>query len=583
MNTKIRINYFIFIILVIFIIGLISCRSCRHSSDIKEIYKLIPYNASFFISFNDIYHFQKELFNDGSNFETIIEHTISQILEGNLSDRNLGSELFSILDESLLNQILTDQIAIGFTEKQNSHPVPFFVLSYNKESSRIYKNAFDKIIKVLEKHSNQNTQILHSNAKVFAFSLEFQNKDQIIDISSDSNNIDLFFANSNNCILASFSRETIFELIDLSEDTSPSSMIKNPVFQYYLNKDIIYNNTPLIIFENNSFRERNHSMNNVFFEDDSEIEGILTSFSSIFHSSLINVSRETDELNLKGYIRLNTHHEDQELLNLLRTKPIGFDFLNITPRESLVIIGLNILDLTSLYEYIETKTRSSNDQKSKINFFFEDLNPNIGISLKDDLMQNIGQEIGIALFDSFFGSEIALYIRHKNYEEIKNILEKLKKSINDSNNYKNYEEHYEGYNFTVYPLGVFSPSLLITGDYVIIGSTRVVIKKIIDTINDNTINIFNDPVFFKQITENKIDQKLHFFHITRNKKLLNTINPILKTAMNIKGHENMAKPGHKSLIESILDYINIFESSSFTSIMDEEGYLLKTNYRKSSE
>ncbi len=577
----------ILLILAIFSLVQLSCKKGTVSQDINNC---IPENTISYIKINKIYQYKTQLLGNEEDFNKIAEELLNLIVKSldkhnpETKYHNMAVDFFSFFNDDLLIKILKEQAVIGMVSDEKSVPSPFVLISYSRENTDSFDAFYDNLEDLFEKYSSESIEDEHKNINYRTFIMEIDQE-----LQDPSKNIfeKIHMASIENMIMLSAHKDGFKNLIELLSGQSDDNIYKNPSYQSHMKKGIFYDDSPLEYYYSISNVLKNESSLALNNEKAKAYEAFFRGITSIVDSISVSLDKNTGDLQLKSFILLNEQIKDKKLLSLFKIKPKKFNFLQYVPKESLFIGGYQICNAADVYDYIANDSPLPPEIKENITRYSENIDPKTELILKDDIIDLLGQEMGFALLNygnfGFLGTEAVLYLQHNSMEKTGKLLDKFEKIASEHQPFKNYNETYNDYEFTVYPLGILSPSLLLTDDFLIIASTRIAVKKVIDTINDKNLNMFKDPVYSENIREMRIDDKANIIYISKNDEILDNFLSTLKTIESFSEKAENHIPSQKSMFElssSIINYLNVFKSSALKGYLTDDGYMIEAVQKK---
>ena len=565
--------------------------SCRKQALITDINPCIPENTVSFVKLSEFYQYKTELMEDEETFKNIVKEIIilytNHLKEetANETRSKLILEFLSFFNEDMIIEIIKQQALFGITLDENNKTNPYIIISYSKSSSDAFEGFFKKLSDFLKKHSELTARGSYQDSDYDIYTFDFSE----LNLDSSMNRINNIYASrTGNKIILTANEQDAKNIINLTKDISDRSILKSTSYQKHQKHGVIYPDSPL---------EYYYSLQNILKKDYSHAltaqdipldHQFIKDMTSIIDSISFSLSRNTQDLHLKCFILLNDDIRDKKLLSLIKIPPQNFEFLDFTPRDSLLIGGYQVCNAMDIYSYITQDSPLPAESRDKIAKYAENPDPSTQLTLKDDVIDVLGQEIGFALLSygnfGFLGTEAVLFLSHKDHEKAGKTMAIVKAIASRNQPFNSFNETYLDYEFTVYPLGVLSPSLLLTDDFIVLGSTRLAVKEIIDTIHDPDQNVYNDPVFSKHIKELGLTKKANIIYISKNREIMNSFLSTLKTLEHfVAKSDNAIMQDKKSafqLSHDIINYMNVFKSSSVKGILVEDGYLIDAVQKK---
>lgn len=543
--------------------------SCNRRGQREDLLYNIPYNTSYFFRLNRFYQFQEGIIQQQKRLEEIIHHALHSpaidTIVLNSDKNNFLSGLLLLFNHHNIRSILREDLILGI-DKYNQ---PFIILSSYERDNSSLDNLYSDLKTFLSLHSNNEKRRSYSGIVIdmYFFDSGLVNSDYI-DITS------IYLSKADDVFFLSFSEECMIELILLRQGKSEKNITNNSTYIAFQKNDLFFKDPPLSIFD---LKYTGPDLNATPRDHDSEISYgfFINGISSIIKSSVLSISRDNEVLSYKGYYEFSDDFASDFLSPLHKVRLDDYLILDHIPKETLSFSGFRLFSPSDLY-YSLTAEGSflSTDQIDSIKIFFETDFYNTGLVFKDDILDLIDGEFGFAFLDSFLGTEFAIIIRHKNKQSIIRTMESVFDYFSHLQPYS-FEEEYIGHSFRVFPFGFLSPTVLITDELVILGSTRNVIRRIIDTMQKKTDSILSDKHFAKTINEKKINIKSNIISFSRNKRLLKNISPMINAIRNTEGEIK-----HIDLVHMIINYIDVFDYSTFEAVVLNNGCLIKGNWLK---
>lgn len=289
------------------------------------------------------------------------------------------------------------------------------------------------------------------------------------------------------------------------------------------------------------------------------------------------VSFQRERNKLEGiYVKLfflkNDAITDPDILAAWDVKPAESKSLRFIPENSLLFSVSNSLDLGRLWELWQTNIRQQTpEQGETILSAIDTFEADSGISIQEDIISWIGEEIGFVVSDVDLGGlfpfpKIAIIINVKDEGKAGDSLGKLLNVLVERSMPPGVEgdeevvespitlgeETYAGemikYLEIKLPYQGLMPAYAILEDFLVIGSSRETVKSFIDVRRGDSKSITSDPIYRKTTADfaRKVNQ-LGFINIARALEITiditNWANTLRQTAEAAAGTEEGAEAG----------------------------------------
>jgi len=588
-------------VLCVTIFLLLAVVACKKEQPIYDLKTIIPQDSLFYLKIDHFYQYQQRakaapvidlLLADADQIIDILLQKEAK-KETAHTARSLKA-LKSQLPPFGLKDVLKQQIVLGLGVNGNTVE-PYIIMAFEEDAAPRFDHFFDVITQWLDGQPLKKRKLKLAGQNVVCYRLPSGAK-----VSKNSplgaakaDDRDVCLCRMDQKIFISLSQSRMTSLLELVKNPEAKQAIaSNPVYAQLKQKGLFYDAAPLEGFYDNAGTTEVivHLLDMLPAEKQEHLgqwTDFITSTLRTVKGFCFSYSDGSKAFESNSYLLFAPSAKDNALTSLLIEEPSEIKCLHYLPENTLQAYAFNCFTPLQLYEYLIGPSPLPDTVKQQIQQAVEtDVQP--GLNPKRDFLQHLGKEIGYGTLQygsmGFLGMEAVLLLEHVDKEKTRATVNKLVGMVEGLNQKVSpYRETYKDYEMVVFPVGLASPTILVSDDFIILGFTRVTMKKIIDTMEGDTSSLAKTKIIKDSLQELQLPKRSNAVYIMSFSDYIKSLSAMLNTLPMFMKHMDKIDPETKQIVDIItrdlprlFDNLDLYSYVISNSYYDGAGYLSRT-------